>query len=118
MNIPYKALDLKNEIDKYRYFIGNTRNLSSAESIYLYNYSSNISKLYADVYSIEIRFSDYITNTLIEIEYGDLEYNGKISYKLETHNVKNFTKIVDLFINHIEKLINDKNYKYSLPYNK
>ena len=67
MSLVYKALDLKNEIDKYRYFIGSTYNLSTVENIYLYNYSSSISKMYEDVYKIEIKLSDYITNTLIEI---------------------------------------------------
>ena len=33
MSLVYKALDLKNEIDKYRYFIGSTYNLSTVENI-------------------------------------------------------------------------------------
>ena len=118
MSLVYKALDLKNEIDKYRYFIGSTYNLSTGENIYLYNYSSSISKMYEDVYKIEIKLSDYITNTLIEIEYGDIKGNGELWYNLKAYNVKGFTKIVDLFTNHIRNLVNDKNYKYLLPYNK
>lgn len=78
----YQVLDLKNEIEKFRYYLKNKYRNNTVNSLILNTTKVEVDRLYEDEFLFEIILNDYISFGKIEIYFKKIG-NYKIEYKLD-----------------------------------
>lgn len=99
----YQVLDLKNEIEKFRYYLKNKYKNSTVDSLILNTFKIDLKRLYEDEFLFYITLNDYISFGEIEIYFrkiGDYE----IEYILDNEVFNNLKSEFDDFLNKLFKL--------------
>lgn len=99
----YQVLDLKNEIEKFRYYLIEKYRKNTVNSLILNTFKVDVKRLYEDEFLYEIIFNDYVSFGKIEIyfrEIGDYE----IEYKLGDEIFNSLKSEFDEYLNKLFKL--------------
>lgn len=99
----YQVLDLKNEIEKFRYYLKEKYKNSTINSLILSTFKIEVKRLYEDEFLFDIRMNDYISFGKIEIFFrkiGDFE----IKYNLNNDVFNDIKLEFDDFLNKLFKL--------------
>ena len=99
----YQVLDLKNEIEKFRYYLIDKYRNNTVNSLILNTTKIEINRLYEDEFLFEIILNDYMSFGKIKIYFkkiGDYE----IKYKLDDEVFNNLKSEFDDFLNKLFKL--------------
>lgn len=99
----YQVLDLKNEIEKFKYYLKDKYKDSTSNSIILNTFKVEVSKLYENEFLFCIRMNDYISFGEIKIFYkniGDFE----IEYNLNNEIFDTLKSEFDEYLNKLFKL--------------
>lgn len=99
----YQVLDLKNEIEKFRYYLIEKYRKNTVNSLILNTFKVEVKRLYEDEFLYEIIFNDYVSFGKIEIYFrkiGDYE----IKYKLDDEIFNSLKLEFDEYLNNLFKL--------------
>lgn len=99
----YQVLDLKNEIEKFRYYLKNKYRNNTVNSLILNTTKVEVDRLYEDEFLFEIILNDYISFGKIEIYFKKIG-NYKIEYKLDDEVFNSLKSEFDDFLNKLFKL--------------
>lgn len=99
----YQVLDLKNEIEKFRYYLKEKYKDNTINSLILNMTKIEVDRLYEDEFLFKIVLNDFITLGKIEIYFrkiGDYE----IEYKLKDEIFNSLKLEFDEYLNKLFKL--------------
>ena len=99
----YQALDLKNEIEKFKYYLKEKYlNKSMPMSVMLYTLNIDLERLYLDEFIYKISFTDYMEFYIIKVYFrgiGDFEIECN-----EVYNDKVVSSIIDEIKEYLDRL--------------
>ena len=104
----YQALDLKNEIEKFKYYLNSKYSKNLSKSVMLNTLNVKLEKLYSDEFLYKVEFIDFLELYTIEVSFrniGDFE----IKYE-EVPNDEVMSSIVNEIGEYLNKLFK-LNYK-------
>ncbi len=105
----YQALDLKNEIEKFKYYLKEKYlNKSMPISVMLHTLNIDLERLYLDEFIYKISFTDYMEFYIIKVYFRDIgDFEIECS---EIYNDKVVLSIIDEIKEYLDKLFK-LNYK-------
>lgn len=99
----YQALDLKNEIEKFKYYLKEKySNKSMPMSVMLHTLNIDLERLYLDEFIYKINFTDYMEFYIIKVYFRDI---GDFEIECnEIYNDKVVSSIIDEIKEYLDKL--------------
>lgn len=96
----YQALDLKNEIEKFKYHLINKYSKSLFKSVILNTLNIELERLYLDEFIYKIRFTDYNECYTIKVYF-----RGINDFDIECDKISN-DKIISDIMDEIKEYLN------------
>lgn len=96
----YQALDLKNEIEKFKYYLKEKySNKSMPISVMLHTLNIDLERLYLDEFIYKISFTDYMEFYIIKIYFRDIG-----DFEIECNEIYN-DKVISSIIYEIKEYL-------------